>query len=94
MSKLFNIAKVKTNYPEADFWIIRKGSEFTVGTPTRTYSPEYFGVKVERTDIVIPDYLYYALTHLSNVGYFQRLARGTLSLKHITKSDVENIRFG
>ncbi len=94
MQKLFNIAKVKTNFPDADFWIVRKGSELTVGKPTRTYSPEHFGVKVEQTKIILPDYLYYALMHLHNVGYFSRLARGTLSLKHITRCDVENIRLG
>lgn len=94
MRKLFNIAKVKTNYPDADFWLIRKGSESNVGKPTRIYSPEHFGIKVEQTQIIIPDYLYYALTHLHNVGYFRRIAKGTLNLKHVTRVDVESIRLG
>lgn len=38
---LSELAKIKTNFPEADFWIIRQGSEDKVGSPTRKFSPEY-----------------------------------------------------
>ena len=92
--KLFNIAVIKTNFPEADFWVIRKGSEDKVGTPTRDYHPERIGVLVEQTEIVLPDFLFYVLQHLQSLGYFKRLAKGTLSLKHITVKDVEQIRLG
>ncbi len=90
--KLFNIAVIKTNFPEADFWLIRKGSEDTVGTPTREYHPERIGILVERTELVLPDYLFYVLQYLQTYDYFKRLAKGTLRLKHITISDVEQIR--
>ncbi|WP_435276264.1 hypothetical protein ACMAZF_04455 [Psychrobium sp. nBUS_13] len=43
MATLFNIAKIKTNFPEADFWLVRKGGEFDVGKPTKTYKPENIG---------------------------------------------------
>ena len=94
MATLFNIAKIKTNFPDADFWLTRKGSEFDVGKPTRTYKPQHIGIKVERTDIIIPDYLYYVLMHLHQVGYFKRRCRGSLRLKHITISDVDKIKLG
>lgn len=92
--KLFNIATVKTNFPDADFWLIRKGSESKVGQPTKTYSPELIGIKVEQTEIVIPDYLYYVMAALHQAGYFRRRAKGTLNLKHITVLDVEQIKLG
>lgn len=92
--KLFNIAVIKTNFPEADFWLIRKGSEDKVGMPTREYHPERIGILVEQTEIVLPDFLYYVFQHLVNIGYFRRLAKGTLSLKHITINDVEQIKLG
>lgn len=94
MATLFNIAKIKTNFPEADFWLVRKGSEFDVGTPTKTYKPQHIGVKVERLDLIIPDYLYYVMMHLHNVGYFRRRCHGTLKLQHIRISDVEKIKLG
>lgn len=94
MRKLFNIAKVKCNFPDADFWIVRKGSELTVGKPTRVYHPQHFGVKVDKTQIIISDYLYYALDHLHSVFYFKSLAKGTLNLKHLVLADIESIRIG
>jgi hypothetical protein len=92
--KLFNIATVKTNFPDADFWLIRKGSDSTVGQPTKTYHPERIGIRVDQTQIVLPDYLFYVLTALHQVGYFRRRAKGTLSLQHITVNDVEQIKLG
>lgn len=88
---LKHIADVKVNFQDADFWIQRKGSELTVGTPTHNYSPEHIGVKVTDTSVVLPAYLFYAIQHLHNQGYFKPLARGTLRLQHIKTDDVQNI---
>ena len=94
MPKLFNIAQVKVNFPDADFWIVRKGSDSSIGKPTRAFSSEYIGIKITKKEVIIPDYLFYAITHLHNVGYFKRIAKGTLSLQHITLSDIKEIRLG
>ena len=90
--KLFNIATVKTNFPNADFWLIRKGSFKEVGRPTKEYHPERIGIKVSQPQIALSDYLYYVLMALHGVGYFERKAKGTLNLKHITVKDVEQIK--
>ena len=37
--KLGYLCEIKTNFPEADFWLIRKGSKKEVGKPTKEYSP-------------------------------------------------------
>ena len=92
-SKLSDKATIKTNYPEADFWITRKGSENVIGKPTKEFSPENIGVKVTSEDL-LPDYLFYAILHLQMKGYFRQLAHGTLNLKNIKVSDVENIPMG
>ena len=55
--KLSKLTITKTNLPEADFWIVRRGSLKTCGEPTRTFNPELIGIKVVRTDILLPDYL-------------------------------------
>lgn len=90
--KLFNIATVKTNFPQADFWLTRKGSFKEVGRPTREYHPERIGIRVDQPQIALSGYLFYVLTALHGVGYFERRAKGTLSLKHITVKDVEHIK--
>jgi hypothetical protein len=84
-------AEIKTNFPEADFWIIRKGTEKKVGSPTKEFSPEHIGIKVISED-VLPDYLYYVMQYVHSTGYYKQLAVGALNLKNIKISDVSNIR--
>ena len=48
--KLKHIVDFSINNPDAEFWLIRKGGETTVGRPTREFSPEHIGVTVTRPD--------------------------------------------
>lgn len=89
--KLSDIATIKTNFQEAHFWLIRRGSAKSVGRPVRTYYKEHIGIRVQRTDILLPDYLYYCFVSIHNTGHWQRIATGTLSLVNIRVSDVRNI---
>lgn len=91
--KLKDKATIKTNFPEADFWIIRKGSESDVGKPTKKFSEYHIGIKVTSDDL-LPDYLYYAMTYLHNEGYYKPLATGTTNLVNIQVKDVKNIQIG
>ncbi len=91
MNKLSQIACVSTNFENADFWIIRRGSEKNVGRPVEEFSKYHFGVYVVTRGLVLPKWLFYKLTHIHNTGYFVPLARGTLQLKHIVLEDVEKI---
>jgi restriction endonuclease S subunit len=92
--KLGQLCDIRTNFPEADFWLIRKGNDDEVGKPTKEFSPENIGIKVIETDILFPQYLYYALLNLFNQGKFINLSTGTLRLKHIRTEDIKNIKFG
>ncbi|MBE5254667.1 hypothetical protein [Mixta mediterraneensis] len=89
--KLSDLATIRTNFPEADFWLVRRGSLKTCGQPVREFNPEHIGVKVERTDLLLPDYLYYCMQHLHTSRVWEPLATGTLSLVNIRVSDVGNI---
>jgi len=93
-TRLKDLCTVKTNFPDADFWLQRNGSESTVGTPTKTFSPDNIGIKVTATDVLDPTYLYYMMMHIHNTGYWKPRATGALRLVHIKASDVANIPIG
>lgn len=89
--KLSDVSTIRSNFPEAHFWIVRRGSVEKVGEPVRVFNPEHIGVRVERTDILLPDYLFYALLAIHQQGLWQQVATGTLSLVNIRVSDVRSI---
>lgn len=89
--KLSDVATIRTDYPEAHFWIVRRGSAERCGEPVRVFNPEHIGIRINRTDILLPDYLFYAMSHVHRSGHWERLATGTLSLVNIRVSDVRAI---
>lgn len=89
--KISDVAAIKTNFPDADFWLVRRGSLKTVGLPSYDFHPESIGIKVLRTDLVLPRYLYYSFLNLHHSGVWEPVATGTLSLVNITTHDVKNI---
>ncbi|QCR38931.1 hypothetical protein [Nissabacter sp. SGAir0207] len=89
--KLSDVATIRTDFPEADFWLVRRGSLKTVGSVSCEFNREHIGIKVMRTDIVLADYLRYCLMHLHERGRWEPLATGTLSLVNIRVSDVKAI---
>lgn len=91
---LGDLCEFKTNFPEADFWLVKKGSETTVGKPVKEFNPEHIGVKVIQTDILTPQYLYYVFMSLQEGGKFMSMANGTLGLKNISIRDIKSISVG
>lgn len=89
--KLAAMATIRTNFPEAHFWLVRRGSAESCGKPVRVFDPEHIGIRVERTDLLLPDYLFYALAHIHQAGQWKAVATGTLSLVNIRVSDVRCI---
>lgn len=90
---LGDICIFKTNFPDADFWLQRKGSEETVGKPLKDYYEENIGVKVmgEFKDKVDSNYLYYYFQYLHQRGVFAPMSHGSLKLKNVTISDIKSI---
>ncbi|RMN40085.1 Orf9 [Pseudomonas syringae pv. papulans] len=68
-----------------------KGSAEHCGEAVREFNPEHIGIRIDRTDLLLPDYLFYALTHVHQSGHWKQLATGTLSLVNIRVSDVRSI---
>jgi hypothetical protein len=91
-----DLCTFKTNFPEADFWLQRKGTEDNVGKPLKEFNEENIGVKIkeEYRDKVVPMYLYYHFQYLHMNGSFKPMAHGTLSLKNIKISDIKSIPVG
>lgn len=89
--KLSDVATIRTDFPEAHFWIVRRGSAERCGEPVRVFNPEHIGIRVNRTDLLLPDYLFYALRHMHQSGQWKAIATGALSLVNIRVSDVRQI---
>lgn len=88
--RLKHIAEVKTNFPDADYYIVRKGSRDTVGKVTNEFSPEHIGVKITHKG-VLPKYHQYAMQYAHMNGYWKPKAKGVLELQHINVDDVKNM---
>tara|TARA_R110002051_G_scaffold323555_1_gene417579 strand:+ start:138 stop:617 length:480 start_codon:yes stop_codon:yes gene_type:complete len=90
---------IKTNFPDADFWLQRKGSEKTVGKPKEKYSGDAMrlntaskhdiGIKVHG-DIDKEHVLEY-LWNTYNKRHWEVHSYGSLNLQHIRVDDVKEI---
>lgn len=90
-SRLGDFVVTGTNMPDADFWLVRRGSEQSVGGPTRDFNPEHIGIRVTAKHRIDSGYLYYVMQYLYNQGYWRDRNHGTLNLKNIRTQDVQNI---
>lgn len=88
---LQDIAEIRTDFIQADFWLQRKGSEKTIGKPKKAYYAEDIGIKIrpEYRDHISPEYIYYSLEYLHRKGVFENMAVGSLALKNLRISDVK-----
>ena len=91
---LSDLCTIKTDFPDADFWLVRRGTEDTVGKPVKEFDPQRIGIKVERTDVLDPNYLFYLMQHLQNRGVFKSMATGSIRLVHITTGQIKSIPLG
>lgn len=58
---LSDLCEISVNFEKADFWINR-----STGEPTKNFNPKFIGVKVIKTDILVPNYLYYVMEYFYN----------------------------
>lgn len=92
--RLKDIATIKVGLKDADFWIKRRDSIDQVGAVTKIYNKEAFGIKVERSDIMIPDFLYYAMMNIHMQGYYKGISSGSTGLVNIKINDIKNVKIG
>ena len=91
-TKLGDLCTIKTNFPNADFWLVRRSDRKNVGKPTKEFSPYHIGIKVTATEQLMPQYLYYMMMHLYNQGYWNSRSMGMSNLVNIRTEDVKNIQ--
>jgi len=84
---------VKTNYPEADFWLQKRGSEQNVGKPMRKFSKiqGQYNIGIKVPEGMNKEYVYAQLARLFRKGYWQIHSYGSLNLQHIRVDDVKKI---
>jgi hypothetical protein len=92
-ARLGDFVTVKVNDPNADLWIVRRNSIDLVGEPKREYEKERIGITIN-TDALDRGYLYYAMLHMFNRGYWKGIATGSTNLMSIRTSDVLNVQIG
>ncbi|MEG4171153.1 MULTISPECIES: hypothetical protein [unclassified Microcoleus] len=80
---------VKNNFPEADFWLINKGSKNKLGEPVKEFQPYLTGIKCPV--LVLPDYAFYMCLHLYQQGLWQQYSQGSLNLQHLRLKNVKEV---
>ncbi|MBD2039237.1 hypothetical protein [Microcoleus sp. FACHB-672] len=80
---------IKTNFPEADFWLINKGSLESLGQPIKEFQPYYTGLKCPA--LILPDYGYYLCLYFHSIGVWRRLGVGSTNLTNLRISDVKDV---
>lgn len=67
-----------------DFWIQLKGNN--AGMPLRKQTVNSIGVKTNK-DVLNPDYLFYTILYLFNIGAFQKCIKGSV-IPYIRQGDI------
>lgn len=86
---LSDLCEIKKNFIDADFWI-KKNEKDSFDVVTKQYNEEYIGIKVVRTDLILPDFLYYVMVYYQNKGIFRKLIN---SNDDILESSIKNLMF-
>ena len=84
--------QVKTNFPDADFWLIRVHDRETVGKPVKEFKPQYIGIKILATDKFDAGYMFYWFMNLhQNMRYWQQVSYSSDGRSSIRVSDVKDL---
>jgi len=78
---------IRNNYPEADFWLINKGSQQKLGHPLKEFEPFLTGIKCPT--LILPDYGYYLCLHLHQQGLWKKYSIGSISWKNLRLKDIK-----
>jgi hypothetical protein len=92
--QLGDIVDMRLGMQDADFWIEYRGSADALGRPGNEYGPKKLGIKVVRTDIVDPKYLYYVFMNLHQRGMFKSMGAGATNLVNLRVDDIKRIPLG
>ena len=84
---------VRTNFPEADIWLQKRGSKHNVGAPKNKFDSVQgkYNIGIKLPEDINKEYFIKYLWDLFNKGYWQIHSYGTLNLQHIRIDDVKGI---
>lgn len=90
--RMHHVCTIKTNFPDADFWIQPGGTKEDIGRPTKKFNPEYIGIKLDykawlamaHTNGLWIDskYLYSLFMMLHSEKKWESVTTGSLSWSH------------
>lgn len=80
---------VKTNFPEADFWLINKGSKQKLGEPVKEFQPYLTGIKCPA--LILPAYGFYMCLHLYQQGFWQEYSQGSINLQNLRIKYIKEV---
>ena len=87
-----NLAKAKLNFPDADFWVQRRGARNNIGKVSKEFNRENIGIKVLRLDELDPGYLYYWMEHVQSQNWWERMGiPGVTGIWHLRVRDVQSL---
>ena len=89
--RIKDICEIHSNFPDADFWLVRRGTKEAIGRPTNKFHKESIGIKITATDAVLPDYLFRWFQFIHSRKFFEQHATGALNLVHITSKFVSEL---
>jgi len=91
--KISDVASLRIDMVDADFWLVRVGDRDTLGEPRKAFNPSHIGIKVTHPEIIDPNYLFYVFQYLWRNGYWHQYARGTTRRQNIGVGDVNRLTF-
>ena len=74
--KLGDLARIEQGLKAADFWMLGNVDIEMVGKPVSEHSPHNLGIRIEKTDVLIPQYLIAIINNLWEQGIFRDFAQG------------------
>jgi len=73
---LGSVAKIEQGLPGADFWMLGNVPIEMVGKPVSEHSPHNLGIRIENTDVLVPQYLIMVINNLWEKEIFRTIAQG------------------
>ncbi len=86
---LSDIAEIRTNFPEANFWLVNYTNTNQVGKPTGDFQKEFIGIKAYDFDFTY--HLYHMLMSFFKTGQFQNISRGIPGYVSLCLHSVQNL---
>lgn len=80
---------IRSNFPEADFWLINKGSTKNLGKPVKKFESYLTGIQCPA--LIDSEYGYYLCAYLHSLDTWSKYSRGSINLQHLRIRDIRQV---